>query len=80
MLSEDVALLDTIDFDNGRSSADYGEAWERIKNFIEEAQATDSQQLQADICPNCAGRKLVQELGPFRICNSCNGTGKRSAV
>lgn len=33
MISEDISMIDEIDFDNGRTTSEYGEAWERIKDF-----------------------------------------------
>jgi hypothetical protein len=38
MLSDDIVLVDSLDFYQGRESNAVGDAWERIKSFCAEAQ------------------------------------------
>jgi len=54
MLSDDVALVDEIDFYNGTRDPDRGDAWERIKKFCEEAQKTSTDSVSPKSPADCS--------------------------
>jgi hypothetical protein len=79
MLSEDVSTIENFI----PQSYLFGErcAWERIKKWIEEARATDSQQPQSKICPKCGGRLIYSTIRDVYQCQfdlTCRWTGKLS--
>jgi hypothetical protein len=66
MLSDDIALVDEIDFYNGTLTSERGDAWQRIKKFCEKANLSikDDPWINDEDCPinNVIGGNMI-ELG-----------------
>jgi hypothetical protein len=64
MLSDDIELVSSNDFYNGRVDGDMGEAWERIKRFCEEALKPSPNNARAKPCATC-------RPGDITDCDDC---------